>query len=128
MEIIGKIANPSRSYAELYQSQKHFNKTQTTEFFKYLYSYPPQVTIKWNSLDELNQDSLLTKDKEALALNFPFVDFMEAEFFKSKTQIATPENYTLKEFVSNFRNKVSTATFYNQGTKTIQENLWYQEH
>ena len=128
MDITEKIANTqtinlSKNYPELYQSQTQFKKTKTTEFFKYLYSYPPQVTIKWNSLDELSQDSFITDDKEAIALNFPFINFMENAFFNSQTQKATVKNYTLREFVDNFQNKLSTTKFYNEATKSIQDSL-----
>ena len=33
--------------------------TATETFFDNLYSYPPKFTIKWDALDELNEDLLL---------------------------------------------------------------------
>ena len=42
-----------------YQINSSLTNSKTLDFFEYLYSYPPKFTIKWNSVDELNQDLFL---------------------------------------------------------------------
>ena len=38
--------------------------TATETFFDNLYSYPPKFTIKWDALDELNEDLLMMEFRD----------------------------------------------------------------
>jgi hypothetical protein len=64
-----------------YQIAPHLKSSKVTDFFEYLYSYPPKFTVKWDSLDELTQDLLLENNYSVLAHSFPFLDFVEDFFF-----------------------------------------------
>lgn len=104
-----------------YQIISKLNNSKTTDFFEYLYSYPPKFTVKWDSLDELTQDLFI--EHNYLEHSFPFGDFVEDLFFRAKPQTRTSQDYSLKDFVDGYLNKTFSSNFYNKKTKTIQEAL-----
>ena len=60
--------------------------TSTETFFTDLYSYPPKFTIKWDSLDELNDDLLLENNYGVLEHSIPGMDFIQDWFFNGGGQ------------------------------------------
>ena len=91
-----------------YQIISKLNNSKTTDFFEYLYSYPPKFTVKWDSLDELTQDLFI--EHNYLEHSFPFGDFVEDLFFRAKLQTRTSQDYSLKDFVDGYLNKTFSST------------------
>lgn len=106
-----------------YQIAPHLKSSKVTDFFEYLYSYPPKFTVKWDSLDELTQDLLLENNYSVLAHSFPFLDFVEDFFFHSNSQKVETQFYSLKEFSEGYLNKNFSSNFYEKKTKAIQSAL-----
>ena len=111
------------NYNGNYQTKSYLKHSKTNDFFEYLYSYPPKFTIKWDSVDELTQDLLLENNYGVLEHSFPFIDFVEELVFRGNSQEATNHDYSLKEFIDGYLNKVFASNFYNKKTKTIQDAL-----
>jgi hypothetical protein len=111
------------NYNGNYQTKSYLKHSKANDFFEYLYSYPPKFTLKWDSVDELTQDLLLENNYGVLEHSFPFIDFVEDLVFRGNTQEATIHDYSLKEFVDGYLNKLFTSNFYNKKTKTIQNAL-----
>ena len=106
------------NYNGNYQTKSYLKHSKTNDFFEYLYSYPPKFTIKWDSVDELTQDLLLENNYGVLEHSFPFIDFVEELVFRGNSQEATNHDYSLKEFIDGYLNKVFASNFYNKKTKT----------
>lgn len=103
--------------------QISLKRSKTAEFFDYLYSYPPKFTIKWDSLDELTQDLFLEKNYGVMEHSLPFVDYAEDLFFKSKPQLTKSQEYSVKDFVDGYLNKLYSSNFYKKETVIIQDTL-----
>jgi hypothetical protein len=106
-----------------YQINSSLTNSKTLDFFEYLYSYPPKFTIKWNSVDELNQDLFLENNYGVLEHSFPFIDFIENVLFQEKNQTTIVQNYSVNEFVQGYLNKLYSSKFYHKKTKALQEAL-----
>ena len=106
-----------------YQTVSNLKNSKVTEFFEYLYSYPPKFKIKWDSLDELTQDLFLENNYGVLEHSFPFIDFAEDIFFKGIYQESVPQEYSVKEFVNGYLDKICSSSFYSKKTTKIQEKL-----
>ena len=58
--------------------QQEFNKnSKITDYFDYLYSYPPKIQIKWDSIDELKEDLFISSNYGVLEHSVPFLDFID---------------------------------------------------
>ena len=106
-----------------YQTVSSLRSSKVTDFFEYLYSYPPKFTIKLDSLDELTQDLLLENNYSVLSHSFPFIDFVEDLIFRDTDQKAETQNYSLSDFREGYLNKVFSSNFYEKKTKPIQSAL-----
>lgn len=106
-----------------YQTVSYLRSSKVTDFFEYLYSYPPKFTIKLDSLDELTQDLLLENNYSVLSHSFPFIDFVEDLIFRDTNQKAETQNYSLADFREGYLNKVFSSNFYEKKTKSIQSAL-----
>jgi hypothetical protein len=106
-----------------YQIISNFKNSKTIEFFEYIYSYPPKFTVKCDSLDELTQDLFLENNYGVLEHSFPFIDFAEDLFFQGTSQTAVRQEYSLKNFVNGYFDKLYSSEFYQKKTKQIQETL-----
>jgi len=107
-------------YPGNYQALPYQKTLKVTEFFEYLYTYPPKVLIKWDGLDELTQDLFLEHNYGVLEHSFPFIDYVEDFFFKSLPQKAVKDTALSQSFRDGFLNKVFSSNFYNKETKEIQ--------
>jgi hypothetical protein len=106
-----------------YQIISKLNNSKTTDFFEYLYSYPPKFTVKWDSLDELTQDLFLEHNYGVLEHSFPFVDFVEDLFFQAKPQTKTSQDYSLKDFVDGYLNKTFSSNFYKKKNQNYSGSI-----
>tara|TARA_B110001452_G_scaffold120668_1_gene100157 strand:- start:2646 stop:4247 length:1602 start_codon:yes stop_codon:yes gene_type:complete len=108
-----------------YQITSNLKNSKATDFFEDLYSYPPKFTIKWDSLDELTQDLFLENNYGVLEHSFPLIDSFTELFgppFKGGSQTFGHE-YSVREFINGYLDKLFSSNFYNKKTKTIQEAL-----
>jgi hypothetical protein len=82
------------------------NNSQTLDFLKELYQYPPQFKIKWEQLDELNLDPKVKNSTINSNSKIP-------------QSVLTSQKYTLKEYKNGFLNKLYTNKFYKFPKPTI---------
>ena len=105
--------------------QQEFNKnSKITDYFDYLYSYPPKIQIKWDSIDELKEDLFISSNYGVLEHSVPFLDFIDDLFFtETSTGEAVPENYPKAQYVDGFVDKINSSNFFLKKTKKIQNAL-----
>lgn len=98
--------------------------SRTLEFFDDLYSYPPKFRIKWDNLDELQQDCLnsnnFQKDKKN---NSTFLKILTDIFLNEKEEQTLQKNYSLKEYITSYKNKLILNQIYTKNTKKLQDAL-----
>ena len=99
-----------------------FNK-QISDYFNYVYSYPPKIQIKWNNVDELNGDLFIRSNYGVLEHSLPFVDFINDWFFNGISGQAVSENYELSEYTNGFLDKINSSNFFLKKTKEINNAL-----
>ena len=99
-----------------------FNK-QISDYFNYVYSYPPKIQIKWNNVDELNGDLFIRSNYGVLEHSLPFVDFINDWFFNGVSGQAVSENYELSEYTNGFLDKINSSNFFLKKTKEINNAL-----
>ena len=54
--------------------------SKISDYFDYIYTYPPKLRIKWSTIDNLNKDPLT---KEALSDQYSFDELEEDQAFTS---------------------------------------------
>lgn len=96
-------------------------KSKLIEFFDDLYTYPPKFKVKWNSLDDLNEDLFMSYNYRALEQDFSFMSVM-TDFFRKNGQI-TSEAYSPNSFINGYLNKIVSTKFYAKQTRPIQDSL-----
>ena len=99
-----------------------FNK-QISDYFNYIYSYPPKIQIKWNNIDELNGDLFISSNYGVLEHSLPFLDFINDWFFNEVSGKAVSENYQLSEYTNGFLDKINSSSFFLKKTKEINNAL-----
>jgi len=92
-------------------------------FLDHLYTYPPKFKVKWNSIDELNEDLFIEHNYGVLEHSFPFVDFIQDFFFRQNPKLNVSDNYVKADFKTGILNKKSTSNFYQKQTREIQQAL-----
>ena len=97
--------------------------SKVTDYFDYIYSYPPKIKIKWNTLDELNEDLFIGSNYGVLEHSLPFLDFIADWFFTESQEDATSENYSKSQYVDGFLDKINSSNFFLKKTKKIQSAL-----
>ncbi len=111
----------SQPLSEL-RKQTEFNR-KTTDYFDYLYSYPPKIQIKWNTLDELNEDLFIGTNYGVLEHSVPFIDFLEDWFFNEASEEAVAQNYPISKYFTGFVEKINSSNFFLKKTKKLQAAL-----
>lgn len=96
---------------------------KTAEFFEYLYTYPPKVKVKWDELDELHDDLLVSHNYGVLEHSFPFMDYIHHWLFRSTPSTALTQEYTREDLKKAFLDRRYSSNFYSKETKEIQTNL-----
>ena len=97
--------------------------SKITDYFEYIYAYPPKFKIKWEAMDELEGDLFIENNYGVLEHSFPFLDTFEDWIFPEQSTEATNENYTVKQYVDGYIDKVNSSNFYAQKTKVLQNSL-----
>ena len=97
--------------------------TSTDTFITDLYSYPPKLTIKWDSLDELNDDLLLENNYGVLEHSIPGMDFIQDWFFPNRPSSAIENKYTRADIIKGYLDNKYSSNFYKSKTKEIQTKL-----
>ena len=92
-------------------------------YFDYIYSYPPKIQVKWDGLDELNNDLFLGKNYNVMEHSVPFIDFLDDWFFAEASEEAVSEKYSLSQYFDGFVDKVNSSNFFLKKTKKIQTAL-----
>ena len=102
--------------------QKEFSKnSKITDYFDYLYSYPPKIQIKWDNIDELKEDLFINSNDGILEHSFPFLD--DLFFTETSADEAVPENYQKTQYLDGFIDKINSSNFFLKKTKKIQTAL-----
>lgn len=97
--------------------------TRITNYFDYIYSYPPKINIKWNSIDELNEDLFIGSNYGVLEHSAPFIDFIDDWFFNENVEKAVSDNYSRSNYFNGFLEKNSSSNFFLKKTKEIHRIL-----
>lgn len=92
-------------------------------FLDHLYTYPPKFKVKWNSIDELNEDLFIEHNYGVLEHSFPFVDFIQDFFFCQNPKLNVSDNYDKTDLKTGLLNKKNTSNFYQKQTREIQQAL-----
>ena len=120
---INSYVNQTDSKPQLeVQKQTEFNK-KTTDYFDYLYSYPPKIQVKWDSLDELSEDLFIGSNYGVLEHSVPFIDFFEDWFFNEASEEAVSENYPISRYFTGFVEKINSSNFFLKKAKQLQAAL-----
>nr|ADJ57448.1 hypothetical chloroplast protein RF80 [uncultured prymnesiophyte C19847] len=109
-----------------FQNLPFFNKQQASlSLFKGVYSYPGKLKIKWNSLDELKNESFQTSTYDLGTDKLPFVDLTEDYLLNSSPdeQDITQINYSRQSYKDGYKAKRNSADFYRNNTKDVQNAL-----
>lgn len=99
------------------------SNSKISDYFDYIYSYPPKIQIKWDGLDELNGDLFLEANYSVEEHSFPFLDFIEDWFFPERAEEAMSEKYSLSHYFDGFLDNVNSSNFFLKKTKQIQTSL-----
>jgi hypothetical protein len=99
-------------------------RSKTIEFLKTLYGYPPKFTIKWESLDELNQDLFFEHNYGVLEHSIPFMDYLEDWFFNDfSVEESLGKKYSMPDYIDGYLDNLYASNFYKNKTKSIQGAL-----
>lgn len=110
-------------YQGTFQTQGNNQKSKIAAYLDSLYSYPPKIKVKWNTLDEFNNDSAKFEKTKNKKQDFPLTDFVENWFFNGASQELINENYTVDQYIEGYLDKVNSTNFYNKSTKDLQQSL-----
>ena len=108
---------------QTFQTRSPLFDSKTLELFEHIYSYPSKFKLRWNAIDEFQQDLFLSSNYGVFEHSFPFVDFIEDWFFYEKEQCIKSNSYSLTEFIDGYRDKRNSSAFYRTKTKKIQQAL-----
>jgi hypothetical protein len=104
--------------------QQNENKTagfdsKISDYFDYIYTYPPKLHIKWSTVDDLNEDPL----KKVRHNHFSFDNLVQDSEFENIGNKATSKKYTLSQYTEGYLSKIASSNFFDKKTKTIQAEL-----
>lgn len=94
--------------------------SKISDYFDYIYTYPPKLRIKWSTIDNLNEDPLT---KEALSDQYSFDELEEYQAFTSAENKAISKKYTFSQYGEGYLSKIASSNFFAKKTKTIQAEL-----
>jgi len=86
---------------------------ETTDYFEYIYSYPPKIKIKWEASDHL-KDTLFSDLKR----------FKNIFLFGNRaSKNAVIKNYSKSQYIDGFVDKINSSNFFLKKTERIQNAL-----
>ena len=99
--------------------------TNAANYFDYIYSYPPKIQIKWDSIDELNEDLFIGSNYGVLEHSVPFIDVLDDWFFSGTLENAVSEDhpYKISTYADGFVEKINSTNFFLKKTRKIQKVL-----
>ena len=101
-------------------------KFKIVDYFDHIYSYPPKIKIKWDSLDELKHDYFTSSYKSKsnfVSYDAPIIDFIEDRDFAITKEEALSKNYNVSQYYEGLLNKINSSNFFIKKTKEIQSAL-----
>lgn len=110
-------------YQGNFQTQGINQKSKVATYLDSLYSYPPKIKIKWNTLDKFTNQSDNGEKTTKNSPNLPFVEFIEDWFINDTPQQQINENYKLTDYLDGYVDKTNSTNFYKKGTKELQQAL-----
>jgi len=107
-----------------YSESLEFNKrSKIADYFDSIYSYPSNIKLKWNNLDELHTDLFLSSNYGVFQHSFPFIDFVEDWFSTEHLQEGYSKKYSTSQYINGFLDKINSSNFFLKKTKKIQTSL-----
>jgi len=94
-------------------------KSESIEFFRNIYLYPPKFTVKWEELDELKSDTFFEYSYETLGQGSPWGDL---NLIGKSTLVPKPSIKFFHHIGSYLDNFISNE-FYKSKTQSIQKSL-----
>lgn len=98
-------------------------KSRTIDFFNDLYSQPPKFRIKWDSLDELHNDSFTLYNHRTVRLKPSFLKETSNLLSNAKSEIIEKNNYTRQSYIDGYKNKLASNRIYNKEFQQLQSAL-----
>jgi hypothetical protein len=98
-------------------------KSKTIEFFDDLYTYPPQFRVKWDTIDELNDDLFMSYNYRTIDDSLPFVNVLNDFFQKDENETIEKTKYSLRSYINGYFNKITSERFYTNKTRNLQTAL-----
>jgi hypothetical protein len=107
-----------------YLDKLEFNKKlNVAEYFDYIYSYPPKIKVKWNFVDDLQDDYFIGSNYGAKKSDNSTNEFVKDWVFINNSEEAINTNYSMSEYVDGFQNKINSSNFFLKKTGNIQKAL-----
>ena len=110
--------NQTKSQKPTNTIRKSPNKLKATDYFDYIYSSPKKIKIKWDGLDELNEDVFVASKS-----NTGSRTLINDSFLNEVPAAARTKNYSIANYFDGFLNKINSSNFFIQKTKQIQSSL-----
>lgn len=113
------------SLAGKFKINSSIKKSRSIDFLNDLYSYPPKFRIKWQAIDELNNDSFVYSKKNrnndtSFSSKSSKVDFLST----SDNDFITKQRYSLGSYISSYTNNISSTKIYNnKNLQKLQNSL-----
>ena len=98
-------------------------KSRTIEFFDELYNYPPSFRVKWDGIDELHDDLVMSYNYRAQNKGFPFSESGAVLDGGEDVKSVKKTKYPLKAYVRGYFNKLTSTNFYANKAKRLQDPL-----
>lgn len=106
--------------SETFQISQNSNSSKTVNFFEQLYSYPQKLTLKWDTLNEFEND-LPPKSRTSSKLSGFDVYNWSANYDTVENGIEN--TYSFSDYKKGFLNKLNSSAFYTNKTKDIHSAL-----
>lgn len=101
--------------------------SKTIEFFEDLYTYPPKFRVKWETIDDLNNDCFTSyKSNIPTNENHTTLDSLDIlpEFVQPlETGLVQTTKYSLNSYLQGYINKITSTRFYGHQAKTLYDSL-----
>lgn len=86
-------------------------KSNKTDYFDYIYSYPPRIKLKWKAADQLQDNA------------FPDLKGFKNYFFLSQEKAILSEKFSTSQYLDGFLERIDSSNFFIKNTKKLQTAL-----
>jgi hypothetical protein len=98
--------------ADFQSEDTSINKFKVIDYFDYIYSYPPKIKIKWDSIDDLRNDFFTSYNSISSNSNLPIIDFIDDWTLVDVPKEAILKKYSISQYFEGFLNKLNSSNFF----------------